>query len=59
MSKKNDGPRRTWTEEIEVAGSDLVGRIKALVSEGNVRHVKIKAALRRCSHIVIAEFHLM
>ena len=42
-AKKEKSGKRTWTEEIEVAGSDLVGRIKALVSEGNVRHVKIKA----------------
>jgi len=44
MSGKNDGPRRTWTEEIEVAGSELVERIKAMVAEGNVRELRVKAA---------------
>jgi hypothetical protein len=35
--------KRTWTEEMEVAGGDLVARIKSLISEGNVRHLRIKA----------------
>jgi hypothetical protein len=38
-----NGKKRTWTEEIEVAGGELVGRIRSLVSEGNVRHLRIKA----------------
>ncbi len=33
---------RTWIEEIEVAGSELVGRVKELISEGNVRRLIIK-----------------
>jgi hypothetical protein len=38
-----NGQKRTWTEEIEVAGGELVSRIKSLVAEGNVRHLRIKA----------------
>ncbi len=33
---------RTWTEEIEMAGSDLVNRMKELVAEGNVRRLIIR-----------------
>lgn len=33
---------RTWVEEIELAGSELVGRIKELIAEGNVRRLIIK-----------------
>ena len=33
---------RTWVEEIEIAGSELVGRIKELIAEGNVRRLIIK-----------------
>jgi hypothetical protein len=33
---------KTWVEEIEVAGSELVGRIKELIAEGNVRRLIIK-----------------
>ena len=33
---------RTWTEQIEVAGSELVGRIKELIAEGNVRRLIIR-----------------
>jgi hypothetical protein len=36
------GKERTWVEEIEVAGSELVGRIKELIAEGNVRRLIIK-----------------
>lgn len=34
-------PRRTWTEEVEVAGEDLVGRIKRLAAEGQVKRVRL------------------
>lgn len=40
MEDQND--RRTFTEEIELAGSQLVERIKALVAEGNVRTIRVK-----------------
>ena len=33
---------RTWTEQIEVAGSDLVDRAKKLIVEGNVRRLIIR-----------------
>ncbi len=33
---------RTWTEQIEVAGSDLVDRAKKLIAEGNVRRLIIR-----------------
>jgi diacylglycerol kinase family enzyme len=32
----------TWTENIEIAGSELVDRIKELVAEGNVRRLIIR-----------------
>ena len=33
---------RTWTEEIQIAGSELVERFKELVAEGNVRRVVLR-----------------
>jgi hypothetical protein len=33
---------RTWTEEIEVAGAELVVRIEELVKAGNVRRVILR-----------------
>lgn len=38
------GEDKTFTEEIEVAGSQLVERVKELVEEGNVRQLRIKNA---------------
>ena len=38
------GHRRTFTEEIEIAGSQLVEQVKKLLAEGRVRQVRIKAA---------------
>ena len=35
---------RTWIEEIEVAGGQLVDRIKELIAEGNVRRLIIRSA---------------
>jgi len=40
--KKHEKPE--WVEEIEVAGSDLVDRVKDLVEEGNVRRLIIRNA---------------
>jgi hypothetical protein len=40
--KKVEDTVRTFTEELEVAGNQLVGRIKELVEEGNVRRLIIK-----------------
>jgi hypothetical protein len=39
MSEEN-----TWTEEIEITGSQLVDRVKELVSEGNVRRLIIRTS---------------
>lgn len=36
------GEERTWTEQIEIAGSELVGRVKELIEEGNVRRLIIR-----------------
>ncbi|MFT6658453.1 DUF4342 domain-containing protein [Maritalea sp.] len=45
--KESDEPKGGWesfTEEIEVAGSKLVEEITKLVSEGNVRKLRIRSA---------------
>jgi hypothetical protein len=34
--------KRTWTEELEIAASELVDRVKELVEEGNVRRLIIR-----------------
>jgi hypothetical protein len=33
---------RTWIEEIEVAGSQLIERVKELIAEGNVRRLILR-----------------
>ena len=38
------GDKRTFTEEIEVAGSQLVERVKDLYAEGKVRRLRIRSA---------------
>jgi hypothetical protein len=35
---------RTWTEEIEIAGRDLIGCVERVIREGNVRRVIIRDA---------------
>ncbi|MBX3579562.1 MAG: DUF4342 domain-containing protein [Rhizobiaceae bacterium] len=35
---------RTMTEEIEIAGAQLVEQIKHIISEGNVRQIRIRDA---------------
>lgn len=42
MTEKKE--ERTWIEEIEVAGSQVVERVKELISEGNVRRLIIRNA---------------
>lgn len=42
MNKKENKEERTWIEEIEIAGSELVERVKELVKEGNVRRLIIR-----------------
>ena len=34
----------TWTEEIEITGSQLVDRVKELIDEGNVRRLIIRTS---------------
>lgn len=43
VETSEDG-KKTFTEEIEVAGTQLVDRVKDLVAEGNVRQLRIKSA---------------
>ena len=40
----NDQPKeeRTWTEEVEIDGGELVDRVKELIEEGNVRRLIIR-----------------
>ena len=42
MEEQTGKTERTWTEDIEVAGSELVDRIKELVKAGNVRKVILR-----------------
>jgi len=35
--------KRTWVDEIEVAGNQLIERIKDLIAEGNARRVIVKS----------------
>jgi len=42
MGRKTKGGERTWVEEIEIAGSELVDRVKKLIAEGNVRRLIIR-----------------
>lgn len=40
---QEDPKDRSFSEEIEIAGHQLIGRIKELVAEGNVRLLRIRA----------------
>jgi hypothetical protein len=42
MSEKPEKEERTWTEEIEVNGRELVDRVKELIEQGNVRRLIIR-----------------
>ena len=44
MDEKNGKAKRTFTEEIEVMGSQLVQQVKDLLKEGNVRQLRLKAS---------------
>lgn len=35
-------PRKSFTEQIETTGAQLVGQVKRLVEEGNARTIRIK-----------------
>lgn len=38
----NNGKEKTWVEDIELAGSQLVEKVKELIAEGNVRRLIIR-----------------
>ena len=42
MSEEPKDGQKTFSEEIEVAGNELVGRVKELIEEGNVRRLIIR-----------------
>ena len=42
MSKEPLKQERTWSEEVVVAGHQLVERVKQLVADGNVRRLIIR-----------------
>jgi DNA-binding Lrp family transcriptional regulator len=42
--QNQQGPTRTLTEELELAGKDLIERVKELIEEGNVRRIVIRNA---------------
>jgi Domain of unknown function (DUF4342) len=42
-SREKPHDKRTWVEEVEVAGNQLVDRIKELVQESNTRRVIVRA----------------
>lgn len=42
MKRKTKSEEYTWIEEIEIAGSELVDRVKELIAEGNVRRLIIR-----------------
>ena len=46
MSNQPQKPKnqRDWVEEMEVAGGELVERVKELVAQGNVRRLIIRSA---------------
>jgi hypothetical protein len=41
-AKQETKAESTWVEEIEVAGSQLVERVKELIAEGNVRRLILR-----------------
>jgi hypothetical protein len=44
MNATTDNARRMITEEMPVAGHELLARVKTLLSEGRVRHIRVKSA---------------
>ena len=42
MAKQPKDTEKSWSEEIVVAGSELVERIKSIAQEGNVRRLIIR-----------------
>ena len=44
MSEKHDDRAKTFTEELDLARGQLIGRIKELIAEGNVRRLRVRTA---------------
>ena len=45
MTEQNEkSTGKTFTEEIDIAASQLLEKVKSLLAEGNVRQLRIKAA---------------
>ena len=44
MEDDNRRGKRNWIEEIEVAGDQLVSRVRELIKEGNVRRLIIRSS---------------
>ncbi|WP_193176348.1 DUF4342 domain-containing protein [Oricola nitratireducens] len=44
MDTQDDKSKKTFTEEIEIFGDQLVQKVKDLLAEGNVRQIRIKAS---------------
>jgi uncharacterized protein DUF4342 len=42
VDRATEEDEHTWTEQIEIAGSELVDRTKELIAEGNVRRLIIR-----------------
>lgn len=42
LEEKDKQPGQTWTERIQVQGSEVVDRIKELIREGNVTRIVVK-----------------
>jgi hypothetical protein len=43
MPARNTRARKTITEEVQVASGELVDRVKTLLAEGRVRHIRVKS----------------
>jgi hypothetical protein len=41
---ENDPNKKTWHEEIRIAGNDLLTKVKELIKEGNVHRLIVKNA---------------
>lgn len=42
MSNNDHDNKQTWVEEMEIAGNELVDRVKELMQQGNVRRIIIR-----------------
>jgi hypothetical protein len=42
VDRATEEDEHTWTEQIEIAGSELVDRTKELIAQGNVRRLIIR-----------------